>query len=172
MSDTPTNEPEGDKPEDTDTPKPDGDKPAEEPKVFDEAYVTTLRTENASWRTKLREAEDKLKDAKTPEEVEAIRQEMAKEREADDKQAAEDAHSLLIENIALKFKLPEAMAKRLSGKTREELEADAKELADLLGADKDAEEDPRLEGGLTPRDRDSDPDDPRGLAQKYGRRRR
>lgn len=173
MSDTPTNEPAGDKPEGT--PAEGGSEaPKEEPKTFDEKYVTDLRNEAASWRTKLREAEDKLKDAKTPEELEALRQEMAKEREDADKKAAETAHQLLVENVALKFGLPEKLAKKLTGKTREELESDAKELAEFAPkkADEDNEDDTPLEGGLSPRNRDSDPDDPRALAAKYGRRRR
>lgn len=142
-----------------------------EPKTFDEAYVKQLREESASYRTKLREAEDRLKEAKTPEEVEAIRQEMAKEREDADKKAAEEAHQLMVENVALTYKLPPKLAKKLAGSTREELEADAKELAEFAPK-ADDDEDVDLEGGLTPRNRDSDPDDPRELAQKYGRRRR
>jgi hypothetical protein len=125
--------------------------------------MTKANAEAANYRTKLREAEDKLKDAKTPEEVEEIVNQMTKDREA-----AETA--LLRENVALKFKLPEKLQKRLTGTTREEMEADAKELADLFGTDED-DEDVTLEGGLNPRNRDSDdPDDPRALAKKYGRR--
>lgn len=147
----------------------DGEKP--EPKMFDEAYVKQLRDESASYRTKLREAEDRLKEAKTPEEVEAIRQEMAKEREEEDKAAAERQHALLVENVALTYKLPPKLAKKLSGTTREELEADAKELAEFAPK-ADDDEDIDLEGGLSPRNRDSDPDDPAALARKYRKRKR
>lgn len=125
--------------------------------------IAKVNAEAKNLRTRLRETEEKLKDAKTPEEVEEIVQQMTKDRE--------DAEfALLRENVALKFKLPEKAVKRLAGKTREELEADAKELADLFGTDED-DEDLTLEGGLNPRDRESsDPDDPRALAAKYGRR--
>lgn len=127
------------------------------------AKIAKVNDEAKNLRTRLREAEDRLKDAKTPEEVEEIVKQMTSDREA-----AEVA--LLRENVALKHKLPESAIKRLSGNTREELEADAKELADLLGTVED-DEDLNLEGGLNPRNReDSDPDDPRALAQKYGRR--
>jgi hypothetical protein len=125
--------------------------------------LTKANSEAANYRTKLREAEEKLKDAKTPEEVEEIVNQMTKDRE-------QSEIALLRENVALKFKLPAALQKRLSGTTREEMEADAKELADLFGSDED-DDDLNLEGGLNPRNREEqDSDDPRALAQKYGRR--
>lgn len=125
--------------------------------------VTKANSEAANYRTKLREAEDKLKDAKSPEEVDEIVKQLTKDRE-------EGEHALLVENVALKFNLPEKAQKRLAGTTREELEADAKELAELFGTDED-DEDLNLEGGLEPRNRESsDPDDPRALAAKYGKR--
>lgn len=125
--------------------------------------IAKVNAEAKNLRDRLRKTEEKLKDAKTPEEVEAIVKQMSEERESAE-------HELLRENVALKFKLPEKAIKRLAGTTREELEADAKELADLFGTDED-DEDINLEGGLEPRNRDSDdPDDPASLAQKYGRR--
>ena len=48
-----------------------------EPKVYDEAYVKQLREENASWRKRLRETEDKLKEAKSPEDYDALQQQLA-----------------------------------------------------------------------------------------------
>jgi hypothetical protein len=127
------------------------------------AKIAKVNDEAKNLRNRLRESEDKLKNAKTPEEVEEIVKQMTSDRES-----AEAA--LLRENVALKHKLPESAIKRLTGNTREELEADAKELADLLGTVED-DEDLNLEGGLNPRNReDSDPDDPRALAKKYGRR--
>src|SRR5690606_28658996 len=104
--------------------------------------LNKVNEEAKGLRVKLRQAEDKLKEAKTSEEVEAIVNQMTKDRE-------ESEQALLRENVALKFKLPETAAKRLAGATREELEADAKELAELFAAA--AEEDPDLEGGLNPR---------------------
>lgn len=127
------------------------------------AKITKANDEAKNLRTRLRETEEKLKNAKSLEEVDALVKQITEDREKSER-------ALLVENVALKHKLPDSAIKRLSGNTREELEADAKELADLLGTIED-DEDLNLEGGLNPRSReDSDPDDPRALAQKYGRR--
>jgi len=131
--------------------------------------LTKANAEAANYRTKLREAEKALEAAKTPEEVEALLTGWKAEREEQERKDAEAARALLIENIALKHHLPEALAKRLVGNTREELEADAKALAEFAEAD---DEDIHLEGGLSPRGRDEDPSDPRALALKYGGRKR
>lgn len=127
------------------------------------AKIAKANDEAKNLRSRLRETEEKLKNAKSPEEVDEIVQQMTKDREAAE-------HALLRENVALKFKLPEKAHKRLAGSTREELEADAKELAELFGTDED-DEDVTLEGGLSPRDRGSEDSDPRSLAQRYGARR-
>lgn len=133
--------------------------------------LTKANAEAANYRTKLREAEQKLADAKTPEQVEEILNQWKADREKQEQDDAAEARALLIENIALKHKLPQKLANRLQGSTREELEADAKELAADFAEDND--EDVFLEGGLSPRNRDSDPDNPRDLAAKYsGRKRR
>lgn len=124
--------------------------------------MSKANAEAANYRTQLREAQSKLENAKTLEEVDAIINEMKSEREKSER-------ALLVENIALKYKLPEKIAKRLQGATREEIEADAKELAEF--AELDAEDLP-LEGGLSPRNRDTDPSDPRSLARMYGRGKR
>jgi hypothetical protein len=132
--------------------------------------LTKANTEAANYRTKLRDAEKALENAKTPEEVETILNGWKNEREEQERKDAEDARALLIENIALKHRLPEKIASRLVGNTREELEADAKELAADFAIEDD--ENVFLEGGLSPRNRDSDSDDPRELAKKYGGRKR
>lgn len=136
-----------------------------EPKTFDEDYVKELRAQSAGYRTRLKEIEEKVATMKSAEEFDELANSLKSEREAGERK-------LLVENVALKFNLPEALAKRLTGETREALEADAKELAALVKKDEDGEEDTRLEGGLSPRGRDSDPTDPAGLAKQYGRRRR
>lgn len=124
--------------------------------------LTKARGEAANYRVRTREAEEKLKNAKTLEEVDEIVSQMTKDRE-------ESEHALLVENVALKFKLPEKAHKRLSGKTREELEADAKELAELFSVD-DEDDEVELEGGLNPRNKDTDANlSPRELAKRYGR---
>lgn len=132
--------------------------------------LTKANAEAASYRTKLREAEKAAENAKTPEEVEALVTALKAEREDQERKDAEAARALLIENIALKHRLPAKLANRLVGNTREELEADAKELAADFADDDN--EDVFLEGGLSPRGRDTDPTNPRELAAKYGGRKR
>lgn len=107
------------------------------------AALAKVRKEAAASRTRLREAEAKLAEAKTPDEVEAAIQSIK------DANAA-DAKAMLIENVALKHKLPDDLASALKGDTREELEAHAKVLAKYAPViDSD---DPDLEGGLRPGD--------------------
>lgn len=98
------------------------------------------RKEAASWRTKFRDLEKKMADAKTPEEVAAAIAETQAASES-------EARTLLAENVALKAGLPNELASRLQGTTREELEADAKALAKLVPAP-EASDDPDLNGGL------------------------
>jgi hypothetical protein len=144
--------------EETEEEHPEGDVPD-----WVKEKISKVNNEAKSLRDRLRETEDKLKDAKTPEEVEAIVKQMTKDRE-------DSERALLIENVALKYKLPEQIQKRLTGTTREELEADAKELADLFGTE---DEEVELEGGLSPRPRSGETaDDPRSLAAKHGHRAR
>lgn len=119
------------------------------------AKIAKANDEAKNLRTRLREKEEALKVAKSPEEVEEA--------------VTKATRDLLIENVALKHKLSEKVAKRLTGTTREELEADAKELADLFGSGDD-DEDFNLEGGLNPRRREEEASDPRSLAQRHGAR--
>lgn len=132
--------------------------------------LTKANSEAAGYRTKLREAEKKLENVKTLEEVDALINDLKAEREQAEQQAAAAARDLLIENIALKYKLPAKLANRLVGETREEIEADAKELAAEFALDS---REVVLEGGLNPRNRDADAGaDPRALASKYGSRKK
>lgn len=140
------------------------DEPNEE-EEFDleraKAKIAKANDEAKNLRTKLREAEDRLKNAKTPEEVDAITQKMTEDRETAE-------HSLLVENVALKHKLPPELAEVLQGSTREELEAHAKKLQKFVPNDDD--DDPNLEGGLEPRSREQEASDPRSLAARHGAR--
>lgn len=120
------------------------------------------RTEAKNYRLRLRELEAQITELKTPEQVNALVSELKADREASER-------SLLIENVALKFKLPEALAKRLQGTTREEMEADAKTLATLIPPVGDEEE---LDGGLNPGQTDNLPADPGALARRVNRGRR
>jgi hypothetical protein len=158
----------GDKPtegaEETDEEKAAREAAEEVPAEVLREEVTKANNEAANYRTKLREAEERLKNAKSPEEVDEIVKQLQADRETSEA-------ALLRENVALKFKLPEKAIKRLAGSTREELEADAKELAELFGTSDQDDEDLDLEGGLEPRNRESaEATDPRSLALKHSKR--
>ena len=101
--------------------------------------LTRARKDAANYRTKYQDAANKLKDAKTLEEFQAVSKELS---DTNEKLLASER-----ENVALTFKLPASLAKRLQGATREELEADAKELAKTVRPDVD---DRDLGGGLDP----------------------
>ena len=105
--------------------------------------LTKANTEAASYRTRLREAEARLSEAKTPEELDAAVADIkAKNTELE--------HQLLVAQIAHRHELPDDLAARLKGATAEELEADAKSLAKYATGKPPAS----LAGGLDPTDDD------------------
>ncbi|MET8111187.1 hypothetical protein [Streptomyces prasinus] len=146
VEETPQTPPEGE------APKGEGaesteEKPAEEvvpPEVL-RKKLTDANAEAANYRTKLRETEAKLSSAKTLEEFEAATSELRGQVEALERQ-------ILLNDVAAKFELPPVLAKRLTGTTKEELEADAKELQKHLSPASPES----LGGGLTPDDGDDD----------------
>lgn len=87
--------------------------------------VETTRREAASYRTQLREEQEKLKSAKTPEEVAAI----VAEREA---RTAELEREVTIERLARKFSLSDDRLEFLVGKTEEDLTRQAEKLARMV----------------------------------------
>lgn len=99
--------------------------------------VSKLRKENASWRKKFRDLEASMKDANTAEDIEKVKNEFAAQ-----------SRNLLVENVALKYDLPAELAERLSGDTREDLEADAKKLVKFVVKETKSADD--LSGGLDP----------------------
>ena len=156
-------------------------KPAEkddyEGKTFDAAYVKQLRDEAAKYRTRAQEAEGKVK-----EHEDASKDEKTKTAEALSAAQERAAYADRLD-VALD-KAPEGMsvsqvrklAKRLSGKTREELEADAEELFADFAPSKGDDEQPKP--GSSPRERlrpgtapSSEPEetDPRKLADAVPR---
>lgn len=142
--------PEGTAPEgEQTTEESTGEKPQEEsvpPEVL-RKKLTDANAEAANYRTKLRETEAKLSSAKTVEEFEAAVNELKAQNEALER-------TILLNNVAAKYELPEALAKRLTGATAEELEADAKELQKLVAPSQPES----LSGGLDPEDtEDFDP---------------
>lgn len=133
---TPT-EPEG-----NDNGSSDENSPEEIPVDVLRANLTKANQEAAKYRTRLREVEKALEERKSPEEVEEIRQALITERETAER-------SLLIENVALKFSLPDELASVLQGSTREELEAHAQTLAKFAPKSDDVPPGD-LNGGLNP----------------------
>lgn len=106
------------------------------------AVAKKARSEAADWRTKYRDLEKKFEGAKTPDEIEAVIAEIKKTN-------TDEAHAMLVENVALKHGLPEDLAAALKGETRDELEAHAKVLAKY--APSNEEEEPEGDGGLNPK---------------------
>ncbi|WP_405057055.1 hypothetical protein OG474_30505 [Kribbella sp. NBC_01505] len=108
--------------------------------------ITKLRGESANYRVKAKEAEQRLSDAKTPEEVEAA---VAEFKTAN----ADLERQVLVMKAANKHKLPDELAGLLQGTTAEELDAHAQKLARFAPADDPEPE--HLSGGLTPGDPDA-----------------
>ncbi|WP_236246474.1 hypothetical protein [Streptomyces sp. CC210A] len=116
--------------------------------------LTKVRGEAASYRTRLRDAETRLGQAKTPEEVEAALAEVrAKNTELE--------RELRVSAVARKHGLPDELTNRLRGESVDELEADAKALSALLRLAPPE----NLSGGLDPNDGDDGELDPRKLAR-------
>ncbi|MGW1040035.1 hypothetical protein [Streptomyces sp. NPDC002547] len=142
------------------------DKPAEKP--ADETVppevlrkkLTDANAEAANYRTKLRETEAKLSAAKTVEEFEAATTELKGQVAALERQ-------ILLNNVAAKYELPAALAKRLTGDDEAALEADAKELQKLIVPAAPSS----LAGGLDPEDGEGDEFDPVKAAKEARRRR-
>jgi hypothetical protein len=152
--------PEGETPKGDETPSTE-EKPTEESVPSDvlRKKLTDANAEAANYRTKLRETEAKLSSAKTVEEFEAATAELKGQIDALERK-------ILLSNVAQKYELPEALAKRLTGTTPEELEADAKELQKLVAP----AEPESLGGGLNPED-DTDDFDPVKAVENFRRNR-
>lgn len=104
----------------------------DEPK-FDEEYVKKLRQEAAGYRTQLKEYQDREK---------TDTQKATERAEAAEKALAEREAKLLRFEVAAAKGLDPDWAPRLSGSTKEELEADADKLLKKVGPDR-----PNFDGG-------------------------
>ncbi|WJN62707.1 head scaffold protein [Streptomyces phage phiScoe15] len=150
-TETPSTE---EKPAEGETPKPEDELPE-----WARKELTKVRGEAANYRTKLREAEASLQNAKTPEEFESARTELSK-------RIAELEHEVVVSKVARKYELPDELVPLLKGADEAALEAVAKTLQKY--AVPAAPE--SLGGGLTPSDDDDDEMDPRKLARRTRRR--
>lgn len=112
--------------------------------------VEATRREAGNYRTQLREAQEQLKTAKTPEEIAEI-------TSAIEERATKAERATLIERLARTHSLPEENLEFLTGKTDEELTRQAEKLA-KMSAGVVAEVPPvvvtkvPLSGGVTPND--------------------
>lgn len=120
-----------------------------------------LRAENANWRTKLRETQDALGKAKTPEEFEAATSEL-------NSKIAELERRIVVDSVAKQFGLPDELAAVLQGDDEAALKAHAKTLAKFVTAPGAGEPG----GGLNPNDGDDGVTDPGELARRHAPRRR
>lgn len=106
--------------------------------------ISDLNAESASWRTKFRDAEQKLANAKTPEDFAAAAAEFATQRTA-----------LERELVIAKAGLPEELHEFVTGTTQEELETSAAKLAKFVKPEpKQPAPKGDLNGGLNKRDDD------------------
>ena len=104
-----------------------------------QSLIGDLRKENAGHRKAKGEAEKAAQEAEEKRLAEEKRwQELAEKRQAELEKANSELsrvqHEALVRDVAQAAGLPPALAGRLRGSTREELEADAKELAKLIPA--------------------------------------
>ena len=103
-------------------------------KTFDAEYVAKLRQEAAKFRTEARAAAEKAKKFDEAEAAGKSELEKANEAAAESaKQLAAIQVELLRSQVAVTKKLPAALAERLRGSSKEEMEADADALMAELG---------------------------------------
>lgn len=140
--------------------------PAQEAKAGDvkslpqwaQDLISQVRGEAANYRTQLRESQNALEKAKTPEDIEKATTEL---REAN----ARLERDLLIERVAAKHNLPEDLKVRLKGDTEKDLDADAAALAKFAPKVEKKVDPETLSGGLNPDD-SGDTFDPVAEARK------
>ncbi len=105
--------------------------------------ISNVRGEAANYRTQLREAQDALGKAKTPEDFQKATEEM-------DNKVKTLERDLLIEKIAAKHSLPEDLKARMKGDTESDLEKDAASLAKFVPKVEKVVDPEDLGGGLDP----------------------
>ncbi|WP_328310240.1 phage scaffolding protein [Streptomyces sp. NBC_00442] len=142
--------PAAEQPVSTETAEPSGEDALPE---WARKELAKVRGEAANYRTRLRDAETKLGEAKDPAEIEAAVAELKA-------QNAELERSILRSSVARRHELPDDLADALRGEDEAALEAHAKVLAKYVSAPLP----PSLGGGLTPDDGDGEMD-PRKLAR-------
>lgn len=149
---------EGQEPETEETPT--EDQPEEKKSLEDDLpdwarnELKKARGEAANYRVQLREAQENLSKAKTPEEYEAAVNELAQKN-------AELERRVMVSSVAREFDLPAELADLLKGDD----EAALKEHAKVLQKFASPKEPESLSGGLTP-DENGEDFDPVATARK------
>lgn len=106
----------------------------EQPKTFDADYVANLRKEAAKYRTEAKANADAARKLAELEQKGMSEADKLRAERDDAVRRAQDAETASLRAVvALDKGLPAKLAARLSGASREELEADADELLALLG---------------------------------------
>jgi hypothetical protein len=143
MGQEPENTPaEGEKPAGTANP---AEAEVKVTKSFDEDYVKTLRAENAAHRKKAQEAIERLEALEERDKTEA---EKAAAKATKEAQRAEAAEAKLTRyEVAAEKGLPSDTLDLLSGTTREELEAKADRILELVKNRTESEREPDFDGG-------------------------
>lgn len=116
------------------------------------------RTEAANYRRQVRDAEERLSSATSPEEFQAVKDELAQAR-----------LELETERIASRHHLPDELRQVLKGSTPDEIEAHAEILAKYVGSGHSGIDPDDVSGGLNPSNEDDGITDPRALAAKHRR---
>jgi len=117
-----------------------------EPKVFDAAYVSRLRSEAAAHRREAQEAKTRVEEYENAQRSE-LEKAQAKTTKAEQR-AAEFEAKLLRFEVATEKQVPPRLVPLLTGKTREELEAQAALLLEnVKPADPDFDGGPREPAG-------------------------
>jgi hypothetical protein len=155
---TPANPPQESQGENKGENKPD---PLSELPEWAQREIRETRAEAANYRTRLRDAETRLAEAKTPEEFAAALADLNEKN-------AELARSVDHMKIVRKYELPDDLAAQVRGSTAEEMEAAAKVLAKY--AKVEVVSFAGKGGGLNPTQDPDDEMDPRKLAQRAPRR--
>lgn len=138
---------------------PDAEPKADAPKqtqTFDADYVKSLRSEAAKYRTEAQEARSKIEEYESANqtELEKLTGKLTKEAKA-----REDAERKLLRfEVAAEKEIPADAVDLLTGDTREELEAKADKLLELVKSRNDTDSQPDFDGG--PREPTEDPKTP------------
>jgi hypothetical protein len=143
--------PEPSKPEANNEPPASGDSP----KTFDETYVKELRAENAKWRIEAQQRQERLEEY---EEQNKSELERAQSKAAKAEGKAQEAEAALLRfQIAAEKQVPGEALDLLSGKTREELEASADKILNLVKNRNENSEKPDFDGGAREPAENTDP---------------